>query len=123
LTNNEIRALLETDPLRLVRLMERNALEGESFVVACELAGQKMERAKIQPVLLRYLKKAKTANDWEAVMGGLNWHLDQTVLSVVQKLKDSSPSHAIRLCAGNLLEDLAFDENEPDPDDNEIVHV
>lgn len=117
MTPEEINALADNDPIRLVRLLERTALVGEEFVVACEIAGEKIATDKIQPTLIRYLKKAKTANDWEAVMGGLVFHLDQRVLSVVQRLKDSSPSKAIRRCADDLLEDLEFDENEPDDED------
>lgn len=123
MTNHEIRALVENDPIRLVRLLERNALQGEEFAVACELGGEKIATNKIQPVFLRQLKRANTAAEWEAVMGGLNYHLDQKAMSVIQQLQDTSPVIAIRQCAADLMEDLEFDEDEPDPDDEEAVHT
>lgn len=123
MTSAEIIALATNDPNRLARLIERGAMEGEMFQVACDVAGQHLPKKAIQRVLLRHLQKAKTAEEWEHVMGGLAWHTDALVYSTIQKLMDSSSSLAIRQCAADWIADMEFDEDEPDPDDEEAVQM
>ena len=110
--------LAESDPSRLAQLVEggRGTLGSVEWLMVCEIAGQKLPTAKIQGPLVRRIQKATNAEEFNAIMSGLSYHLDSTGLTVMQRLADKSANPAIRACA---IETMDQDQYNSEPEDGE----
>lgn len=111
--------LAEKDPNRLTLIVESRGAEGVEWEMACEIAGQLLSTTKIQGPLVRQLQKATNASEFDAVMGGLSYHLDSTAKAVLQRLLDKSDNPAIRACAEEALEQDQYAEESDDDEPGE----